>query len=144
MSAFSRLVLAASLLAATSVAQAENAPPMREGMWEITSRTEVSGMPAAMAQPLTMRRCFTQKDIQGGGATAPTDSKCAVKNMQLAGNRSTWEVECSGPEKVRGNGSVTYDGDRYTGETVMRMSTEGRSMQMKSHFEGKRIGDCKK
>lgn len=137
-------VVPVGLLALASAAFADNAPPMKEGLWEITSRTEMSGMPASAARPMTMRRCFTQKDIQGGEATASPDSKCAVKNMKVAGNRSTWDVECSGPEAVRGSGSVTYDGDRYSGETTMRMNAEGKSMQVKSKFEGKRLGDCKK
>ena len=55
----------ASIMAATVLSQAVHAaaPNMREGMWEITMKMEMAGMPGGMP-PQVMKQCMTKKDVE--------------------------------------------------------------------------------
>ena len=49
---------------------------MQAGMWEITTRMEMPGMPVGIP-PQTIRHCYTQKDVEDGKGFAqmPKPSK---------------------------------------------------------------------
>lgn len=120
------------------------APNMQPGLWEITVKAEVAGMPAMPAA--TARQCIRPADIEDGRRTVPQDNKdpkCAMKDYKIQGNTANWRMECRGPEAMSGSGSITYSGTSYSGATKMTMKQGGQSMDMTQSFSGKRVGDCK-
>ena len=141
-----RFLLASAVLA-TLISQDAHAaaPNMREGMWEITAKMDMPGMPAGMP-PQVMRQCLTQKDAENPQKLAqggPGAERCQISNYQLKGNTASWDMACKGPEEMTGTGTFTFNGDSYTGMTRMSMKSGGQTHNMTMQHSGKRIGDCK-
>jgi hypothetical protein len=139
--------IAASLLAAVVLSQSAHgaAPNMREGMWEITMKMEMAGMPGGMP-PQVIKQCMTKKDIENPQRFAqggPAADRCQVSNYQLKGNTASWDMACKGPEEMTGSGTITFSGDSYTGTTRMSMKSGGQTQNMTMQSSAKRIGDCK-
>lgn len=147
---FSRLpaaLVAATCLAAAPALYAAAAPNMKPGLWEVTVKMDMPGMPQGM-QAQTTQRCVTPKDLEdprsvGPGADPRTSGKCEVSNYRLQGNTATWEMACKGPEQMKGTGSMTYEGDRYSGVNRMTMNQGGQVMNMTMNYSGRYLGDCK-
>jgi len=124
--------------AGMSPAQAAGPVDMQEGQWEITTRVEMPGIPVQIP-PMTVSQCITQKDLIP--PSEQPDSECTVTHNQINGNTVTWSIECKGEGgNTRGDGQITYHGDRFEGSMKMSMP-EG--MSMTNHMSGKRIGPCR-
>ena len=124
--------------AGMSPAQAAGPVDMQDGQWEITTRVEMPGIPVQIP-PMTVSQCITQKDLIP--PSEQPDSECTVTSNQISGNTVTWSIECKGEGgNTRGDGQITYHGDRFEGSMKMSMP-EG--MSMTNHMSGKRIGPCR-
>ena len=111
-------------------------PRMNPGMWEITTRTEMAGMPP---QSMTHTQCVTNNDLVPMGRGA--NQECQVTDIQTSGSTVTWKISCGGRGGgMTGTGSVTYNGDRMKG--TMEMTIPGSNMKVKNILSGKRIGNC--
>ncbi len=111
---------------------------MKDGLWEITTTTEMSGMPFQIP-PMTFSQCITQQDLVP--QNAETDSGCTRTENRISGNTVTWSIECKGEGvSSRGDGTITYHGDSFEGD--MKMSME-EGVQMINLMKGRRIGACK-
>lgn len=121
------------------------APNMQPGMWEITTKMEMTGMEGMPAMPpQTIRQCIKPADVQNGTATVPKgDPMCEIRNYKVQGTTASWQMECKGENPMTGNGTVTYSGNNYSGKTQFTMNQDGQSMTMNQSFNGRRIGDCK-
>ncbi len=112
---------------------------MKVGMWEVTTKWELPGMPKEMAMPgVTFNQCLTsenhipQNNDQGGG--------CKITRSQIRGNTVIWEMDCENEGLLmRGTGKVTFSGDIFTGG----MTIESNGMNINQHLSGRRTGDCK-
>ncbi len=113
------------------------APNMQDGLWEITTKSEMKGMPAGMMKPMTHTMCLTQKDSV---PEKPRKTDCKMTHS-INGNTVTWSVTC--PDSVS-NGRITYAGASFDGTMETTMNHGGEKMQMKNSMKGKRIGPCKK
>lgn len=137
----------ASMLVAAALSQAAHAaaPNMREGMWEITMKMEMAGMPGGMP-PQVVKQCVTKTDTENPQKLAqggPGAERCQVSNYQLKGNTASWDMACKGAEEMTGTGTMTFSGDSYTGTNRMSMKSGGQTHNMTMQYSGKRIGDCK-
>ena len=111
---------------------------MQEGKWEITSVTEMPGMPMKMG-PVKHTQCITKKDLVP--QSSQPGQECKITNTKISGDTVTWTMKCSGQGgEVKGSGKITYNGDSFEDTTKMLMEQGG--MEMTSHMSGKRIGDC--
>lgn len=117
---------------------------MQEGLWEITSHTEILGRPAS-TQPVVSRACYTKQDVESTDAAAPKDDKCAVSDYLHRGNTATWGIKCAGKENITGHGAVTFHSrTAYDGIVKLRMQPEGQmEIQMNNSYRARRIGDCR-
>ncbi|MBP9010123.1 MAG: DUF3617 family protein [Smithellaceae bacterium] len=116
------------------VGQAFAGPQLNPGKWEITTTTQMAGLPAQSAKHT---QCLTTDDA------VPTshdpNQSCEISDIKTKGNTITWKVHCTGGgDKINGNGSVTYSGNTMNG--TLNMTTGG--MQIKSKISGRRIGAC--
>lgn len=116
---------------------------MQPGLWAITTEMEMPGMPMKMP-PQTMRHCYTAKDLERGQNTVPQsrNGNCTVKDYSLKGNTATWSIECTGPNAMRGTGSMTTTATSYTGTMKSVINNPGGRMEMTSHLNAKRVGNC--
>ncbi len=131
------LILSLGLVLLLLTAAAAEKIDMQDGLWQITTVTEMPGVPFEIP-PMTFNQCITQQELvpqleQPGG-------DCILSDTQISGNTVTWSVVCKGEGgSSRGDGKVTYQGDRFEGD--MTMSMDG-GMQMNNHMKGIRLGAC--
>jgi len=132
----------AAILAAT--AGAAHAQTMRPGLWEITSQTQMPGMPAGAMPAQTMKHCVTPEAAAKPEATAPgpATDECMLVSSGTSGNAYRYEMLCK--DGTRMKGEQTWKGDSYTGKTVMEMKDGDEAMTMTVTQSAKRIGDCPK
>jgi len=123
------------------------APNMKEGLWEITTKMEMPGMPVGMP-PQVMQQCFTRNDLEDPRKTVPSggpgDSSCQMTDYKMQGNTATWNMACRGEGAMTGSGSITYGGTSYTGANRMTMTQGGYAQTMTMQYSGRHLGECKK
>jgi hypothetical protein len=119
-------------------------PTVNPGEWQITAKTEMTGMPMEMpAQTTTYNACMTpDRPVP----TGPDQQKeCKVSDVQVQGDAVSWTIECNGAEgQMKGSGKIVYQGDTLTGDQNMTVSAgEGMNFKIAMHMTGKRVGPCK-
>ncbi len=131
------VLLGAACFAGTAVAAGTG---MKPGLWEITTTTEMPGMPF-QPPPTKVKQCYTKDDLKDQKEVLPKqEGECRITDVKESGNRVTWKVVCSGEGGGKGSGEMVFKGENeYAGS--MRFDMEG--MTMTSRYAGKRIGDCK-
>jgi hypothetical protein len=115
----------------------QKGPNMKEGMWEVTMRMEVPGMPVQMS-PQTYTQCMTQKEAVP--QREEPGQGCKIVKQDIKGDTVSWVVECKTNEGTAvSDGRITYKGDTFEG--VIQM-TQG-SMKVTQQLSGRWIGTCK-
>ncbi len=116
------------------------ASPMQEGLWEIVTTVNMPGMPYKVP-PTKVTHCYTKEELKDNSKVVPQqEGDCKVTDMKYSGNRMTWKMICTGENKSKGEGEITYKGaTAYEGS--MKMQTQGMTMTTK--YKAKRIGVCK-
>ena len=136
-----KLIVLGILMAwSTGLAAQEQTVNLNPGLWEITTVTEMVGMPGAAPPPMTFPQCITPDNLvpQSEGET----EVCQVSELAVDGNTVSWKLTCSGQGGgMEGTGTITYNGD--TMEGTMEMTMTMANMQVKNTLTGKRIGECK-
>jgi hypothetical protein len=118
---------------------------LHEGLWEITTKMEMKGMPMKMpARKHT--QCLTKENMLK--AMVPRDQaqeeECKITDQKISGNTVKWVMKCSGREAMEVTGKTTYHGDTFEGNiTMISNDPEEGKMEMINHISGRRIGECK-
>jgi hypothetical protein len=118
-------------------------PNMKDGLWEITTKIEMKGMPASIPPSVT-KQCLTKKDsVPGGGEKNPN---CKVVDQKVSGNTVAWTTVCKEKEgTVESKGTITYKGDSFDGTTTTVIKDKAhKAQQVSTKMSGKRIGACDK
>lgn len=120
-----------------SFASAASATPGE--WWEITSKTEMPGMPFKMPET-TVRVCVDSK-----AATDPRqtmhDKDCKITDAKTSGKKTTWKMRCvRNGEVLNGDGEFVGNADGYKGVTRLKGTSGGQPIDMTSSYRGKRVG----
>jgi hypothetical protein len=118
---------------------------MHDGMWEISTRMEMPGMPMQMPER-THTQCLTEENMLKTMAPKEQDQNenCKVTDKKVTGDTLTWTLECKGEDAMKVTGKTTYHGDSFEGTMTMTSSDpEEGEMKIINHIRGRRIGDCK-
>ncbi len=121
------------------LAAQEQTVNLNPGLWEITTVTEMVGLPGAGPPPMTFTQCITAESLvpQSEGES----EVCKVSDVAVDGNTVSWKIVCSGQGGgMEGTGTITYNGD--TMEGTMEMVMPQVNMQVKNTLTGKRVGEC--
>jgi len=114
----------------------QKGPNMKQGLWEVTIRMEVPGMPVQMS-PQTYTQCLTQKEAVP--QREEPDQGCKIVKQDIKGDTVSWVVECKTNEGTAvSDGRITYKGDTFEG--VIQM-TQG-DMKAIQRLSGRWIGKC--
>ncbi len=135
---FSRTALALLVISLPALAYAEDASPMQEGLWEISMKIEIPGLPFQMP-PQTVQHCYTKKDLQESAGVPKQEGDCKVTDLKRTGNKVTWKTACKGKDGS-GTGEMTFKGATAS-EGMVKMDAGGKATT--TRYEGKRLGDCK-
>lgn len=127
-------VLGVLLLLPTGVFAADS---IREGLWQITTQTEMPGMPMKIPAS-TIKHCYTKDDVKDQKRVIARDKNCSVTDYKVTGNKVTWAMTCTGQSAGTFTGETIFSSDAYT--STMKMKSQGQNMTMK--MKGKRIGAC--
>jgi len=118
---------------------------LHEGLWEITTKIEMSGMPLKMpARKHT--QCLTKENMLNSTETMEQNKKeeCKITDTKISGNTVTWVMKCSGEQPMEVTGKNTYHGDTFEGTITMISNDQDEGkMKMINHVSGRRIGECK-
>lgn len=121
------------------------APLAREGLWEITTRTEISGYSAGVP-PIVVKQCLTARDLNDPRALAPNatpvDAGCIVSDYTAQGSTATWALACKGRFEAVGRGSVAYQTNSYSGRQQMSVRLSGQTATVISNYAGRLLGPC--
>jgi hypothetical protein len=132
------LVLAIGLLPTVAFA----AGPAKAGKWEVTSQTEMAGVPTKMP-PHTLTYCLTKEEAENPEKLAPEQRRngdCKRTDFKMEGNKVSWKVTCE-KSGTKGEGQVTYSSESYTGGMHIAMPNGG---EVNVKFSGKYLGACDK
>jgi hypothetical protein len=110
---------------------------IQDGLWEITSKMEMPGMPMEMP-PVTFTQCMNSQE------SVPHDAKqnpdCKIKNTKVEGDTVSWDMQCSGRSgNMKSSGKITYKGSTFKGS----VNAVADGMEMTQTMSGRRIGDCR-
>ncbi|HWR58707.1 MAG TPA: DUF3617 family protein, partial [Thermodesulfovibrionales bacterium] len=128
-----------SLLWATGVVADMN---MHEGMWEMTMKMEMPGMPFEVP-PTKFSQCMTKKDAVPH--KKDKDEDCKTISTKIEGNTVYWKAQCRTKEGTfDSEGKITYAGSSFNGvmKMIMNDASSGK-MEVTNHMSGRRTGDCK-
>ena len=116
---------------------------MKEGLWEITTKAEMKGMPNQMA-PMTMKQCMTKKDMTPKPMNK--DQNCTMKDQKVVGDTLTYAMECKDKDGTvtQATGKMTYKGNSFDGSNNTTIKNKQGTMQMTSRMTGKYLGPCTK
>jgi len=125
------------LLTAISISFAASGPNMKEGLWEITTKTKLPGMEMP---PMKHTQCITKNDLVP--QSSQPGQECKITETKVIGNTVTWTMQCKTQDgEMKGTGKITYSGDSFEGTIIISMPQA--NMKITTHISGKRIGDCK-
>lgn len=121
------------------IASTAGAVELKEGLWEMTSKMEMKGMPMEMP-PQKFKQCIT-KDKAVPMEMEDKDVKCKVVEQKTTGNTIFWKVICKDKEgETIITGKGTYNSDKFEGENKIKTSD---GMEMIQNIKGRWIGKCK-
>ncbi len=114
-------------------------PNINPGLWEITTETEMVGMPGMKVPPQTHTQCLSKEDLVPQSKEA--SKECQITDIHQSDNTISWKIICSGKNgSMEGTGKITYLGDSLEG--FMDMVIKGANMKIKNKMKGHRIGEC--
>ena len=118
---------------------------LHEGLWEITTKMEIEGMPMKMP-PRKHTQCLTNKNMLKTMVPKEQaqEEECKITDQKISGNTVTWTMKCKGEDAMEVTGKTTYHGDTFEGTiTMIPNNPEEGKMKMINHISGRRIGECK-
>ncbi|MBU1138640.1 MAG: DUF3617 domain-containing protein [Proteobacteria bacterium] len=131
------IALTLGFLGCGAVALAGGSVNMQEGLWEISSTVNMPGM---IMPPTSYTQCINKEDLVP--QNKQNGQECTMDNITQKGDMVMWTVHCSTPGgMMTGKGAITYEGTTFLGDIQMIISGQ-HGMQMNTHMEGRRIGDC--
>jgi hypothetical protein len=140
------LGLVLALTAKPALADKPAAPAKVGGMattgtkWRVTTTVVIPNAPMA-PPPMTYEFCQTETARVPQQPTAMT-GPCKMVEHKFENRRATWKVRCEGEMVMIGEGSLTYEANRFAGEVKLRAEGEGESFAMTQTLSGQKIGTC--
>jgi len=116
-------------------------PNIQDGLWEITSKTEMKGIPAQFP-PVVMKQCLTKQDKVPQAKDA--SSNCKMTDQKISGNTVTWTMVCKEQgSTTESKGRIAYKGNSFDGVTnTIIKDKSGNTQEMITKMSGKRLGPC--
>lgn len=102
-------------------------------LWEITAQMKMGGM----AMPAMPSKVCKKK---GAENVPPAEKDCRNYDVKTVGARTTWKVECTGKEKMTGEGEITMGKGSYKGRLKLKM--EGDDEAILTEYSGRLVGTC--
>jgi hypothetical protein len=109
-----------------------------DDMWEVTTRTEMSGM----SMPGQTHQICIKKGRNVGESSVPSQDNCKVTEMKTTGNKTTFAMECQGEEPMSMRGETTATPTSFDTRMSMKSTKKGSDIDMTMTSTGRKIGAC--
>lgn len=134
------------------------------GLWKITTKIDMGGMPQLSPEQMAKMRsmgikvpmnntfitehCMTAQEV---AMSRPPEmgrhgkQECKMQNMKVVGQSVSADMVCSGEAHGSGHFALSYDTpEHYSGRMSMNISVHGHAMASSTSFEGRWISaSCK-
>ncbi len=141
--------LAAIAAAASMTSQPCLAEGPQPGLWKLTTKSLIPGVPMAENSHTA---CITPEMVKDPASAFARQS--ALQNATQTGCQQThhftgitlsWSMMCTGKSAMSGSGAMTFDSPQhYSGTFTMTGSDPARPMTVTTTMEGQRVGECDK
>jgi len=109
---------------------------LKEGLWQIDTTMEMTGMPHKMPGA-SFTQCLSKQDVI---PPVNQDNNCQIKDQKIDGNSISYNMVCHQDDEVTtGSGKFSYDNDKMTG----RMEINAGGMNIITTYSGQWIGPCR-
>ncbi len=108
----------------------------KDELWEVSSKMEMAGMP--MAMPVQTQNVCLRKGMETDPKSASKNDECSYSDLKRSGNKTTFNMKCTGKEPMTGSAEMINSKDAYN--IKMKMHSNDGDMNMVTN--GKRIGNC--
>lgn len=122
----------------------------KPGLWESTSKMEVSGVPEQYAPmfakpPKVSKKCVTSEDANFNMEKEP-QQQCTYNHNRVSADKMTFEVECNSKgSSMSGKGETNYHHTQVDGwfNMVVPQGPGGGPMTINTTYQSKYLGACK-
>jgi hypothetical protein len=135
--------LALFILGTFSIAVYAGEYDFKPGLWETTSKMQITGMPKEMAammptSPVTEQDCMSEKDILFN-----SDKECKYNKKKVSAKKLQFDVTCNTPNgEEKGKGEINFNDTKVDGWFEMTSRGPTGPMKMRSTFNAKYLGAC--
>lgn len=128
----------------TVTATESEMPDIKEGLWELTSTAEMTGMPMAMPpMTTTSKECMSKKNAIDP-RTMLKNQNCDIQDLKIESNSASWTMSCNQQGvQMTGDGKIDYQHESFSGIFNMNMKGAGGAMTIVTKTSGRYIGTCK-
>lgn len=120
---------------------------LQAGLWRVTSKPELNGVPQPPGQSM---RCLTPEEVADldktfSAVSRTTNSTCERVEHEVSPQRLKWRLVCKGQLDMNVAGEFVFDTpEHYTGTIIGSATMMGRLMQAtRVQIEAERVGECK-
>lgn len=143
--------MAAALSAASAVCAA---PAVEPGLWEVTTKVNLSKLPFGMSIPRGLplpqsgsrRFCVAQSDIDNPQSLVKAQTECELNEWRPSsggeGAQVNWRAHCKGQLPSTSKGSMTVADAALKGTGTVTTRIEGFALPIHLNYTGRRLGDC--
>lgn len=120
-------------------------PNIQAGLWEVTTRTEMSATDTQLPTlpPETKTQCITQTDAENPQSVVPAQSGCSINDTQVSGDSISWAMSCPGELPAKGTGETHYNGNTFSGSAKVVSEANGFRFDLTLTYTGRRVGECR-
>jgi hypothetical protein len=119
-------------------------PDIKEGLWELTFKSEIAAMPTSMhSVAYTSQRCLS-KQKAGDPHTLLQNNQCDISDWSLKDNVGVWKMRCqqAGNDMI-GEGKVHYQRESFNALFTMNSQGKGaQALSITTQTSGRYLGDC--
>jgi hypothetical protein len=120
-------------------------PAIKEGLWEITFKSDTAAMPTTMpSMSYTSQQCLTQQKA-ADPRTFLQSNQCAILNLNQQADLISWDMRCEQQgNPATGDGKVSYQSETFAGIFSINMHNDGASaLKTTTQVNGRYMGSCK-
>jgi hypothetical protein len=107
-------------------------------LWEVSSTMPMPGMDMPVN---TTKVCIKKGKAKDPNNAVPKNRNkdCKMIDVKISGNKSSWNMKCTGENPMTGSGEITFGNGTYNGNMKIHSEAGG---DMTMVYEGKRVGTC--
>jgi hypothetical protein len=129
----------------SQIAAADALPDIKEGLWELTFKSNIAAQPTSMPSiAYTSQHCLNRQTA-GDPQTILQNNQCEILNLKQQATQITWDMRCQQQSiQMTGDGKVDYTHESFNGTFTMNMQGEGAgALKITTQTTGRYLGNCK-